>query len=327
MANEHIQQKIDGKLKPVGALGKIESLAFQLASIQQTNKVTLANPTMLVFAADHGISKHGISIAPNAVTSIMVNSFLNNHAAINCFSNTLGWHLSIVDCGTLTELAHDNLISARIAPISGDISQQDAMSEGQLAQCKANAKSIIERVQGDVIGFGEMGIGNSAVAAAIFAKLYGFSAHVITGKGTGVNDEILVEKIALVDKAVNRAAVSSPEEIMQKLGGFEINTMAYSMIYAFQANKVILVDGFISTAAAALAVAMAPDCLNNMVFSHVSKEPGHGLVLKQLGVSALLDLNLGLGEGTGAALALPFLQCAASMYNDMASFDDLGLTL
>ncbi|MDE3270678.1 nicotinate-nucleotide--dimethylbenzimidazole phosphoribosyltransferase [Pseudoalteromonas sp. G4] len=327
-----IQNTINGKIKPLGSLGKIESLAAQIAGVQITepshNKLHLQNPSLLIFAGDHGIAKHNVSIAPSDVTSLMVNCFINDQAAINSFIKDTDWQLHVIDCGIQVELpANNKLINARLGNCCGDISEVPALSDSQFQQAQINAEQIITNLNTNIIGFGEMGIANTSPASAIFAKLFGLSANDIVGVGTGINNDQLAIKRSLIDKAISRIDSTEPKNILRELGSFEIATMAFAMLTAFKKNKLIIVDGFIVTAAAAIALAIEPKIKSHLIFAHVSNESAHKQVLARLKVEPLLDLSLRLGEGTGAALSLPLIQAAVNFYNHMASFDDLGISL
>jgi len=328
--DEQIQKKIDLKTKPIGALGQLESLAKQIALIQQTEKICINSPTMLIFAGDHGIAKHGISIAPSEVTTQMVQNFLHGGAAINCLSRTLGWHLNIIDCGILTKISHPNLINQRLGSCTKDFSHTDAMTPEQVEMGLKLSESLINRLhlQGcNTIGLGEMGIANTSSAAAICAVILQKPASQLVGKGTGINNEQLKLKSDLIQKALDRTNSLNPMDVLQSLGGFEIVQLVGAILSAAANKMLIIVDGFIVTSAAVIALKINPDIKEFLVFAHSSQEKAHKDVLKYLNVSALLDLNLRLGEGSGAALALPLLQSAVSFYNDMSSLSDLGIEI
>lgn len=328
--DEQIQKKIDIKTKPVGALGQLETLALQIARIQQTEKITINSPTMLIFAGDHGIAKHGISIAPSEVTTQMVQNFLHGGAAINCLSRTLGWHLNIIDCGILTKINHPDLINQRLGECTHDISTSPAMTLEQVERGLKYSESLIEKLHSDgcnTIGLGEMGIGNTSAAAAICAAILQKPASELVGKGTGINEEQLTLKSNLIQKALNRNNSLVPIEVLQNLGGFEIVQLVGAILDAANNKMLIIIDGFIVTSAALVALKINPNVKPFLVFAHSSQEQAHKEVLKHLNVAALLDLNLRLGEGSGAALALPLLQSSVSFYNDMASLSDLGIEI
>ncbi|MFC3033419.1 nicotinate-nucleotide--dimethylbenzimidazole phosphoribosyltransferase [Pseudoalteromonas fenneropenaei] len=334
-AKSAISTRIAQKTKPLGALGKLEALAQQLAevlTVDAKQPILLQQPVLTVFAGDHGIATEGVSIAPSEVTGQMVANFANGGAAINVFCRQLGWQLQVVDCGILQPpAAHLAVISQRLGSSTAAFHNAPAMSEAQLQQgLSFGAESISAALQAgsNVFAFGEMGIGNTSSAAAIFSALSGLPASETVGKGTGVSAEVMAKKCQLITQALelHRAALTSPWAILRHLGGFEICQMVGAMLAVAQAGKVVLVDGFIATAAAMLAVAAYPACKEYLVFAHCSGEQGHQKMLDYLQVEALLNLQLRLGEGTGAALALPLLQCAAAFYNDMASFATAAVT-
>ncbi|NKC17808.1 nicotinate-nucleotide--dimethylbenzimidazole phosphoribosyltransferase [Pseudoalteromonas sp. S4498] len=337
--NTLIQQRIDLKTKPLGALGKLEALAAQLVQIfsqgqaqLDVDQLAITRPAMFVFAGDHGIASQGVSIAPSEVTGQMVANFVQGGAAINVFCRQLGWQLTVVDCGTLVlcEPA-PNFRSQRLGDITHAFHKQPAMSEMQLKQGLEYGEQVVMsaiEAGSNVIAFGEMGIGNTSSAAAILAALSGASVELCVGRGTGIDDETLCKKRALIKQALeyHQDKLATPEQILQRLGGFEIVQMVGAMLAVARAQKVIIVDGFISTAAAMLASRIAPHSKQYMVFAHGSMEQGHKLMLEQLNAEPLLYLNMRLGEGTGAALALPLLQAALGFFCEMASFADAHVT-
>ncbi|MCG7553003.1 nicotinate-nucleotide--dimethylbenzimidazole phosphoribosyltransferase [Pseudoalteromonas sp. Of11M-6] len=337
--NTLIQQRIDLKTKPLGALGKLEALAVQLVQIfsqGQTQldieQLAITRPAMFVFAGDHGIASQGVSIAPSEVTGQMVANFVQGGAAINVFCRQLGWQLTVVDCGTLVPCEPaPNLRSQRLGDITHAFHKQPAMSEMQLKQGLEYGEQVVMpaiEAGSNVIAFGEMGIGNTSSAAAILAALSGASVELCVGRGTGIDDETLCKKRALIKQALeyHQDKLATPEQILQRLGGFEIVQMVGAMLAVARAQKVIIVDGFISTAAAMLASRIAPQSKQYMVFAHGSMEQGHKLMLEQLNAEPLLHLDMRLGEGTGAALALPLLQAALGFFCEMASFADADVT-
>ena len=328
--DEQIQNKIDLKTKPIGALGQLESLAKQIALVQQTDKISINKASMLIFAGDHGIAKHGISIAPSEVTTQMVQNFLHGGAAINCLSRTLGWHLNIIDCGILTKLSHPDLINQRLGNCTHDISTSPAMTLEQVETGIKYSENLINKLHSDgcnTIGLGEMGIGNTSAAAAICAAILQKPASELVGTGTGINDKQLILKSNLIQKALDRINSQDVIEILQNLGGFEIVQLVGAILAAAENKMLIVIDGFIVTSAALVALKIKPNIKQFLVFAHCSQEQAHKKVLEYLNVTALLDLNLRLGEGSGAALALPLLQSSVSFYNDMASLSDLGIEI
>lgn len=331
-ARASISARIDQKTKPPGALGQLESLALQIALIQQTDTIAIKQPLMLVFAGDHGIADEGVSIAPSSVTQQMVKNFLAGGAAINCFCRSNNLPLKVVDAGIKYEIIPqpDGLINQRIAAGTANFSQQPAMSRAQAEQALALGAELArgEIANGcDLLAFGEMGIGNSSAAAAILAAISGASAAECVGLGTGINAAQLAKKIALVEQALARITDPSPINVLAEVGGFEIAQICGAMLATAAEQRIILVDGFIATAAALLAVQLQPNVRDYMIFAHQSEEAGHQLMLKLLSAQPLLNLGLRLGEGTGAALALPLLRAAVSFYNEMATFESAGVVV
>ena len=337
-----IQAIIDGKTKPLGALGDLELLAKQIANIQLTAaafdpsknmacKLKINVPHLTVFAGDHGVASEGVSIAPSEVTSQMVANFARGGAAINVFSQQLGWQLSIVDAGILQPISSTAVIEQRLGNITQAINQQEAMTQTQVDQGFVFAKKHITALQktgSNVVAFGEMGIGNTTIASAIMAAIMAIPASEAVGRGTGVSDEIVLKKQQVVEQALalHQDKLINAEAILRCLGGFEVVQITAAMLAAAENKMLIVVDGFICTAAAMLAIKYNAKVKDYMVFAHCSGEQGHEKMLQWLQVKPLLNLGLRLGEGTGAALALPLIQAAVAFYNDMASFADAEVT-
>ncbi|MES2822875.1 MAG: nicotinate-nucleotide--dimethylbenzimidazole phosphoribosyltransferase [Pseudomonadota bacterium] len=327
---EKILNNINQKTKPLGALGQLEQLALQIALIQQTEKLAITRPLMLVFAGDHGIADEGVSIAPSAVTQQMVLNFLAGGAAINCFCRSNELPLKVIDAGIKFEIIPPpvNLINHRIAAGTHNFSQRPAMSIAQAEQALTLGAQLAESEianGSNLLAFGEMGIANSSSAAAILAALSDAPVASCVGLGTGINPEQLAKKIALVTQAVGRISDKSPLNIIAEVGGFELAQICGAMLATAQAGKIIVVDGFIVSAAALLAVQFNPSARDYMIFAHQSEEAGHQLMLSMLKAKPLLNLGLRLGEGTGAALVLPLIKSAVSFYNDMATFASAGI--
>lgn len=334
-SRDAILNNINQKTKPIGALGQLEEVALQIALIQHgsnSERLAINNPVMLVFAGDHGIADEGVSIAPSAVTQQMVLNFLAGGAAINCFCRSNNLPLKVIDAGIKFEIAPapKNLISQRIAAGTKNLSKESAMTRAQAEQALQLGAQLAEReihAGANLLAFGEMGIGNSSSAAAILAALSKASVETCVGLGTGINPEQLAKKISLVKQGVARITDDDPINILAEVGGFEIAQICGAILATAAAQKIILVDGFIVTAAALLATRIQPNTRDYMIFAHQSEEAGHQLMLRLLNAKPLLNLGLRLGEGTGAALALPILQAAVSFYNDMATFESAGVTV
>lgn len=330
--DDALRAAIDQKTKPLGSLGRIERLAFQIGRVRQSLRPTLDRPHIVVCAADHGAAKAGISAYPQEVTWQMVENFLAGGAAINVFARANGLELLIVDCGVAHEFGpRPGLIDAKVgAGGTASYLSGPAMTEAQCRQALDNGAQIIARLATEgcnVVGFGEMGIGNTASASLITHCLTGAPLPECVGRGTGLDDAGLARKRALLQQALEAwpERRAEPLAVLARFGGFEIATMAGGMLEAARRRMLVLVDGFISGAAALVAARLAPAFLDYAVFSHLSQEPGHRLQLAALGAEPLLDLDLRLGEGTGCALAWPLVKCAAAMLAEMASFDEAGV--
>lgn len=325
-----IQKKIDLKTKPIGSLGKLEDIAFKISTIQQTLSPELKNPAMLIFAADHGLADEGVSPFPKEVTHQMVLNFLSGGAAISVFCRQNGLNLNVVDAGVDFDFSKElNLIHAKIGYGTKNILKEPAMSESLCTSAITKGKEIVsvENEAGcNIIGFGEMGIGNTSSAALLMHKITGYSIEDCTGRGTGHDDEGLKRKTEILKKASELYRPETPFETLTVYGGFEIAMMVGAMIEAKERNMVIMVDGFISTAALLIAHAMDNKIMENAIFCHASKEKGHRLMHEYLKVEALVDLNMRLGEGSGAAVAFPIIKAAVSFMNEMASFEEAGVS-
>ncbi|MBK1635599.1 nicotinate-nucleotide--dimethylbenzimidazole phosphoribosyltransferase [Rhodovulum adriaticum] len=324
---EALQRKIDLKTKPVGSLGRIEALAAQIATVQNSLSPRMQRCQMTIFAADHGIAAEGVSAFPQEVTQQMVLNYLAGGAAANAFARSAGVELRVVDAGIAGDpMGAEGLIDRRVGAGTASFLTGPAMSAAQCDQALETGRALGGEGDWDAVAFGEMGIGNTATAAALGHKLTGVGLDVLVGRGTGLDDAGLSHKRAVLERAAARTGDLSPAQALAEYGGFEIAMMAGAMQGAAAAGKVVIVDGFIATSAALAAVRLAPECRGAMVFAHHSEEQGHGALLEALEAKPLLSLNLRLGEGTGALLAWPLLKAATAMLNEMASFDDAGVT-
>ncbi|UUZ62460.1 nicotinate-nucleotide--dimethylbenzimidazole phosphoribosyltransferase [Polaromonas sp. P1-6] len=323
-----LRHKIDHKTKPLGALGVLEDLALQLGLIQRQETVTLNNPQMVVFAADHGIAAEGVSAYPQAVTVQMVGNMLAGGAAINVFARQHGFALQVVDAGVAADLpVHPQLLQRKIAQGTRNLCIEPAMSPAQAHAALQAGREIVQSLSGNVVAFGEMGIANTSAASLLLARLTGATIEDATGRGTGLNDQQLMRKREVLTRALARHPnATRPIDVLAALGGFEIAMMTGAMLQAASERRVILVDGFIAGSAALVAHALVPQVLDYMVFCHRSDEHGHRLLLAHLKAKPLLELGLRLGEGTGALLAWPLVQSAAHFLNEMASFDSAGVS-
>ncbi|CAM2009148.1 nicotinate-nucleotide--dimethylbenzimidazole phosphoribosyltransferase [Acanthopleuribacter pedis] len=328
---QKVQAVIDQKTKPIGALGRLEECALQIAMMQATTRPTIASPTWLVFAADHGISRRGVSPYPSEVTAQMVANFLAGGAAINVFARLHNFDLKVVDAGVAAPLPeHPELVRRAVAPGTRDFLEQAAMDESQRDQALTRGRDLVRDLlaQGvNTFGFGEMGIGNSSSAAMLMHFLTGLDLEVCVGRGTGLTDEGLARKTAILQEAAARCFDDmEPLEVLRQYGGFEIAMMVGAMLAAAAGRGLIVVDGFIASAALLTAAKMEPCILSYCLFAHCSQERGHRAMLDYLRAKPLLQLDMRLGEGTGAAVALPLIRSAVAFYQDMASFDGAGVS-
>lgn len=328
---EQLQAKIDSKTKPLGALGIIEKLALQIGLVQNTLSPKLQNPYIVIFAADHGIVEEGVSAYPKEVTPQMVFNFLAGGAAINIFSKQNNISLEVVDAGVNYDFESNlPLINAKVAKGTKNSLKEKAMSMEQLNDCFEHAEKIVENIYSkncNIIGFGEMGIGNTSAATLIMSYICKLNIEDCTGRGTGVNDAQLQQKIKVLQAVKNKQGeLNNAIEILQSVGGLEIAQMCAAMLKAYEKNMLILVDGFIATSAFLLAHNMKTEIINNAIFCHQSDESGHAKALNYLGVDALLKLNMRVGEGTGCAMAYPIIQSAVNFLNEMASFESANVS-
>ncbi len=325
-----LQHVIDTKTKPPGSLGRLETLARQMGLIQRTTHPTVERPAMIVFAGDHGIAHEGVSPYPQAVTAQMVANFVAGGAAINALSRVAGIELEVVNAGIATPLpAHEGLVDIPIAAGTRNFAHEPAMTHDQaLAAMQAGAARVRHHAAlgSNVIGFGEMGIANTSAAACLMSRLCGMPIDECVGRGTGLDNAGLAKKRNVLASALARHAVSTePLDVLSTFGGFEIAMMAGAFLAAAEARMTILVDGFIATSALLVADAFAPNVREYCVFAHASNEAGHRRMLDYFGALPLLSLDMRLGEGTGAALAVPLLRAAVAFVNEMASFESAGV--
>jgi nicotinate-nucleotide--dimethylbenzimidazole phosphoribosyltransferase len=318
-----LDQAINNKTKPLGSLGMLESLAKQIGLIQGTRDVQLVRPAILVFAADHGVVAEGISAFPQDVTWQMVENFLARGAAINVFAQQNNCALHVIDAGVNHDFGpRDGLTDRKLAHGTRNFAQEPAMSAELRDAALAAGMALAADLDGNVIGFGEMGIGNTTAAAALMHKLTGIPVAQCVGAGTGLSAEGVLHKQRVIEAAVERhAAATGPLDVLATFGGLEIAMMAGAMLKAAERRMVLLIDGFIVTSALLVAARLQPSILDYCVFAHCSDENGHKQMLASLNARPLLQLGLRLGEGTGCALALPLLHAAVNFLNQMATFE------
>ena len=326
-ADAALRARIDGKAKPPGSLGRIEALALQLGLIRQPQPLCADSCTLLVFAGDHGLTEEGVSRYPSAVTVAMVKTFLAGRASANAFAAATGATLCVIDAGVAADLPpHPALIAAKIRRGTANAAREPAMApdEAKAALARGSAIAVDAIVAGaDVIAIGEMGIGNTASAALLAHRLAPAPLNDCIGIGAGQDDAGMARKRAALQRAAARTDVTAPLDVLGEFGGLEIAMMAGAVIGAASRRRPVIVDGFISSAAALVAVRLCPAARDYCIFAHRSAERGHGIVLDALAATPLLDLDLRLGEGTGALLACPLLRAAARLVTDVASLDDV----
>ena len=328
-----LQHKLDHKTKPLGSLGRLEQLALRIGQILGTESPRLEQPQMVVFAGDHGLAARGVSAFPSDVTWQMVENFLAGGAAVSVLARQHGLALTVVDCGVARDIApraavpgQPQLLVRKVAAGTQDASIGPAMTPAQCAQALHNGMDVVRGLPGNALLLGEMGIGNTSVASLLLARLCGVSLEDCTGAGTGLDAGGVARKRAVLAQALaaNEGAVN-PLDALAALGGFEVATLVGAVLQASSERRVIVVDGFITSAAVLVAARLQPHVLQRCVFAHGSAEPGHAHMLAQLQAEPLLDLGLRLGEGSGAALAWPLLQSACAVLAEMASFESAGV--
>lgn len=324
--------KINNKTKPLGALGVLEDVALQLGLIQQTLEPKLNRPMMLIFAGDHGIVEAGVSPYPQAVTAQMVLNFLQGGAAINVFTTQNNMGLRVIDSGVNHQFESSALLlNAKISFGTRNFLIEPAMTKTQCEQaltCGADTVDIEISAGTNIVGFGEMGIGNTSSASCLMSVLCGLPIDACVGRGTGLDDAGLAHKTKILSQALARHHLKGDDaiEVLETFGGFEIAMMVGAMLKAASKQCTLLIDGFIATAALLVAAKVEPNILHYCVFTHSSDESGHEKMLEFLKVKPLLKMSLRLGEGTGAALAYPLVLAAANFLNQMASFESASVS-
>ncbi len=327
---EQLQQKIDTRTKPQGSLGILEEIALQIGQIQNTLSPQLQKPTMLVFAADHGLTAEGISPYPKDVTWQMVMNFCSGGAAINVFCKQNGIELKVFDVGVDFDFGEElPIVQAKIARGSRNMRNEPAMTKTECEKAIQQGRDFVKAEVSNgcnTIAFGEMGIGNTSASALIMHKITGFSIEDCTGKGAGLTNAAVDNKTIILKEIADKYVTNSPKEILATFGGLEIASMVGGFLEAKNQKMVILVDGFIATAAVLTAIQMDASVIDNCIFCHSSEEKGHKKMLSFLGVRSLLSLCMRLGEGTGAAVAFPIVKSALAFLNEMASFENAGVS-
>ena len=322
-----LRAKLDGKAKPRGSLGRIETLAVRLGLIAGSLAPRLDRATLLLFAGDHGLVAEGVSSFPPEVTAAMVDTILSGRATANAFAAAVGAEVTVVDAGVAADMSgRHGLVHARVRSGTRNALLEPALTGDEAGRALAAGAAVAAAaIEGgaDAILLGEMGIGNTASAALLTYRLAPAALDACVGPGAGHDAAGLARKLAVLKRAAARTDASEPFAVLCEFGGCEIAAMAGAAIAAAARNRPVVVDGFIASAAALVAVRLCPAVLDRCVFAHRSAEPGHAAVLAALGAEPLLDLGLRLGEGTGALLALPLLRAAARLLTDVADLSEV----
>jgi len=331
-AMDSARTRQDTLTKPRGSLGRLEELSIKLAGIQGKTLPQIRHKVIFTMAGDHGVAAEGVSAYPAEVTAQMIYNFLKGGAGINVLARQVGARVVIVDMGVATELEpHPKLISRRIAPGTQDMLLRPAMTTEQAVAAIETGIELVgaEVAKGfDIVGTGDMGIANTTSSSAICAVMTGRAVSEVTGRGTGLTDEQLAHKMEVIQRAleVNHPDPAQPLEVLAKVGGFEIGGLVGVMLAAAAHRTPVVMDGFISGAAALIATALAPGLRDFLIAAHVSVEPGHKVALRHLRLKPLLNLNMRLGEGTGAILGIFLAEAAARVLAEMSTFAEAGVS-
>ncbi|MDH3359414.1 MAG: nicotinate-nucleotide--dimethylbenzimidazole phosphoribosyltransferase [Desulfobulbaceae bacterium] len=325
------QAKLDNLTKPRGSLGKLEWLAARTCAIKKDLNAKVDRKTILTFAGDHGVVAEGVSAFPQEVTPQMVLNFLAGGAGVNVLAKQVGAEVRVVDVGVASEVNGEGLIVKNVRRGTDNMAKGPAMSEEEaLAAINAGMEVARDAIAdgAEIIGTGDMGIGNTTPSAALYAALLPAKVEDVTGRGTGIDDAALQNKIAVIKKslAVNSDRLGSPLATLAAVGGFEIAAICGAIIEAARSRTPVVVDGFISTAAALVAIRMNEKIKDYCFFSHMSAEQGHRIFFESMGLEPLLHLGLRLGEGTGAALSMNLVEAGLKIMNEMATFGDAGVS-
>jgi nicotinate-nucleotide--dimethylbenzimidazole phosphoribosyltransferase len=322
-----LQAKLDGLAKPPGALGRLEALALRLGLIQGRLDPRVERITDYVFAGDHGLNAEGVSAYPSAVTQAMVATFLAGRASVNALARACNVEVRVVDAGVDADLpAHSALIDVKVRRGTRNAAREPAMTAAEAACALDTGARLAQAASADGVDaliLGEMGIGNTASAALLMHRLTGTPLADCVGAGAGHTPEGLARKLAVLERAAARTAATEPFQVLREFGGLEIAMMAGAALGAAAARRAVVVDGFISSAAALVAARLAPEVMDYLIFAHAGAEKGHRALLSALGAEPLLQLDLRLGEGTGGVLAAPLLRAAARLLSETASLDEV----
>jgi nicotinate-nucleotide--dimethylbenzimidazole phosphoribosyltransferase len=318
---------VDGKAKPLGALGRIEDLAVQIGLIQGRLDPRADKASLLVFAGDHGLNAEGVSSYPSSVTAAMVAAFLSGRASVNAFARAADVAVRVVDAGVAADLApHPDLVIAKVRAGSRNAAREQALSWEETARALRLGVELAQTAAhegADIIALGEMGIGNTAASALIMHRLAPAALEACVGAGAGHDEAGLARKLSALRRAAARTDAADPIEVLAEFGGCEIAMMAGAVLGAAAVRRIVVIDGFIASAAALAAIRFKPEALDYCVFAHLSNEQGHRVMLNAIGAQPLLDLGMRLGEGTGAVLAAPIVRAAARLLTETASLDEV----
>lgn len=325
------RRALDRKTKPRRSLGRLEELACRISGIRADPKPGALQPAVVVAAADHGVALEGVSAYPQEVTAQMLRTFAGGGAAVCVLAREAGARLLVADLGVRTPVEHPSVLDRRVRAGTANLAHEPAMTREQAEQALVVGIDLAGTLADDGVGLialGEMGIANTTAASAVTAALLGVEPGAVCGRGTGIDDARLAHKVAVVERALARTPVGphDPVAVLASVGGLEIAALAGLVIGAAGRRLPVLVDGFITAAAALVAVRLCGGCNDALVAAHRSPEPGHGLILAALGLDPLLDLGLRLGEGTGAALALPLVAAGLAILADMTTFEQAGVS-
>jgi len=322
-----LRARIDGKAKPLGSLGRLEDLAVQLGQIWYPLAPHAGRATVFVFAADHGLTAEGVSLYPSSVTGLMVATYLAGRAGVNALAKASGVEVQVVDAGVDADIpAHPGLIDAKIRRGSRNAAHESALTLAEARECLTRGASIVAAAIDagtDIVAIGEMGIGNTTSAALLMHRLAPAPLADCIGAGAGLDAAGIARKLAVAERAAARSAATSPLDVLAEFGGYEIAMMAGAVLGSAERRRPVIIDGFIATAAALVAVRLQPAARGYCVFSHRSAERGHTSLLQALDAKPYLDLGLRLGEGTGAVMAVPLLRAAAGILTGMADLADV----
>ena len=320
--------RLDSLTKPLGSLGRLEDLAQKICTIKRTIKPLLTHKVIFTLAADHGITQEGVSAYPSEVTPQMVFNFLRGGAGINVLARMVNARVIVVDMGVAADMPlTEGLVNLKVRKGTSNFAQGPAMSRDEAVSVIAKGIVLLEKELRnglDIVGTGDMGIGNTTSSSAITAVMTGKPIAEVTGQGTGIEAQALSRKVSVIEKALalHQPDPADPIGVLSKVGGFEIAGLAGIILGAAKNKIPVMLDGFISGAAALIAAGLAPRVKDYLIAAHRSAEPGHDAILKHLGLSPLLDLKMRLGEGTGAALGMSLAEAASKIMNEMATFEE-----